>query len=88
MLKPGEDGEEEAEEDMFVANDSKWATTYKGRNGIVIHEGAPQEDDVASTTVSETAHDEVETGTAVQADIDGPMEAYISAIGKAVKSAN
>ena len=38
--------------------------------------------------MSETAHDEVETGTAVQADIDGPMEAYISAIGKAVKSAN
>ena len=36
----------------------------------------------------ETAHDEVETGTAVQADIDGPMGAYISAIGKAVKSAN
>jgi hypothetical protein len=31
---------------------------------------------------------EVETGTAVQADIDGPMGAYISAIGKAVKSAN
>ncbi len=38
--------------------------------------------------MSETAHDEVETGTAVQADIDGPMGAYISAIGKAVKSAN
>jgi len=38
--------------------------------------------------LSETAHDEVETGTAVQADIDGPMGAYISAIGKAVKSAN
>ena len=38
--------------------------------------------------LSETAHDEVETGTAVQADIDGPMDRYISAIGKAVKSAN
>lgn len=38
--------------------------------------------------MSETAHDEVETGTAVQADIDGPMDRYISAIGKAVKSAN
>ena len=38
--------------------------------------------------ISETAHDEVETGTAVQADIDGPMDRYISAIGKAVKSAN
>ena len=38
--------------------------------------------------MSETAYDEVETGTAVQADIDGPMGAYISAIGKAVKSAN
>ena len=38
--------------------------------------------------MSETAHDEVETGTAVQADIDGPMGAYMSAIGKAVKSAN
>ena len=38
--------------------------------------------------MSETAHDEVETGTAVQADIDGPMGAYISAIRKAVKSAN
>ena len=39
--------------------------------------------------MSETVgNDEVETGTAVQADIDGPMGAYISAIGKAVKSAN
>ena len=38
--------------------------------------------------ISETAHDEVETGTAVQADIDGPMDRYISAIGNAVKSAN
>ena len=38
--------------------------------------------------MSEAAHDEVETGTAVQADIDGPMGAYMSAIGKAVKSAN
>ena len=39
--------------------------------------------------LSETVgNDEVETGTAVQADIDGPMGAYISAIGKAVKSAN
>lgn len=38
--------------------------------------------------MSETAHDEVETGTAVQAETDGPMDRYISAIGKAVKSAN
>ena len=39
--------------------------------------------------MSETVgNDEVETGTAVQADIDGPMGAYMSAIGKAVKSAN
>ena len=39
--------------------------------------------------MSETVDNaEVETGTAVQADIDGPMGAYISAIGKAVKSAN
>ena len=39
--------------------------------------------------LSETVeNDEVETGTAVQADIDGPMGAYMSAIGKAVKSAN
>jgi len=39
--------------------------------------------------MSETVgNEEVETGTAVQADIDGPMDRYISAIGKAVKSAN
>ena len=39
--------------------------------------------------MSETVDNaEVETGTAVQADIDGPMDRYISAIGKAVKSAN
>jgi len=39
--------------------------------------------------MSETVDNaEVETGTAVQADIDGPMGDYVSAIGKAVKSAN
>ena len=45
----------------------------------------PRTQKVMSETVG---NDEVETGTAVQADIDGPMGAYISAIGKAVKSAN
>ena len=38
--------------------------------------------------MSETAHDEVETGTAVQDVPDGPMAKYLSAIGKSVKSAN
>ena len=40
------------------------------------------------TEKTSNVNDEVETGTAVQADIDGPMGAYMSAIGKAVKSAN
>lgn len=38
--------------------------------------------------LTETNHDEVETGTAVQDVADGPMAKYLSAIGKSVKSAN
>jgi len=38
--------------------------------------------------LTETNNDEVETGTAVQDNTDGPMSRYISAIGNAVKSAN
>ena len=38
--------------------------------------------------LTETNNDEVETGTAVQDVTDGPMSRYMSAIGKAVKSAN